>query len=109
LLFELSLLDTLIDIEDSVRRILSATYELLILSKTNKLKYLIGCIHRLDLIETTFAIEETPHCKSQGGQNSNTALDEYISSLCQLKCPVKRVQTTTGYNSTYHLGPLLTI
>ena len=28
---------------------------------------------------------------------------------CQLKCPVKRVQTTTGYNSTYHLGPLLTI
>ena len=27
---------------------------------------------------------------------------------CQLKCPVKRVQTTTGYNSTYHPGPLLT-
>ena len=56
-------LDTLIDIEDRVSRILSAKYELLIFNKTNKLKYVIGCIHLLDLIENkyTFTTEKTNH------------------------------------------------
>ena len=46
-------LDTAIDMADGERSVRSAKYELPLFNKTNKLKYVIGCVHLIELSEST--------------------------------------------------------
>lgn len=44
-------LDTAIDMGDGAISVRSAKYEMPIFNKTNKLKYVIGCVHLVDMSE----------------------------------------------------------
>lgn len=44
-------LDILIDMGDGVRLVCFVKYELLIFNKINKIKYVIGCVYLIILIE----------------------------------------------------------
>jgi len=91
LLFKLTALlknlDTSIDMADGSRCVRSTKYELPIFNKTNKLKYVIGCVHLIDLSENTLSEEQRQRLifnrtiNIQGGQNNNIALDEYLEML----------------------------
>lgn len=52
-------LDTAIGMGDGARSVRSAKYEMPIFNKTNKLKYVIGCVHLVDM-------SEIPHTQSRG-------------------------------------------
>ena len=91
LLFKLTALlknlDTAIDMSDGERSVRSAKYELPIFNKTNKLKYVIGCVHLVDLSENTLTVQQRERLIAnrtvniQGGKNNNVALDEYLEML----------------------------
>ena len=80
-------LDTAIDMADGARSVRSAKYELPLFNKTNKLKYVIGCIHLTELSEKTLTKEQRERLITnrtiniQGGKNNNLALDEYLEML----------------------------
>lgn len=80
-------LDTAIDMADGRRSVRSAKYELPIFNTTNKLKYVIGCIHLTALSEETLSPEQRDRLilnrtvNLQGGKNNNLALDEYVEML----------------------------
>lgn len=80
-------LDTAIDMADGRRAVRSAKYELPVFNKTNKLKYVIGCVHLTALSEETLSKEQRGRLifnrtvNLQGGKNNNLALDEYIEML----------------------------
>ncbi|CAC5383779.1 unnamed protein product [Mytilus coruscus] len=80
-------LDTAIDMADGRRSVRSAKYELPIFNTTNKLKYVIGCIHLTALSEETLSPEQRDRLilnrtiNIQGGKNNNLALDEYVEML----------------------------
>ncbi|CAC5383775.1 unnamed protein product [Mytilus coruscus] len=80
-------LDTAIDMADGRRSVRSAKYELPIFNTTNKLKYVIRCIHLTALSEETLSPEQRDRLilnrtvNIQGGKNNNLALNEYVEIL----------------------------
>lgn len=80
-------LDTAIDMADGKRSVLSAKYELPIFNKTNKLKYVIGCVHLTALTEELMTPQQRERLtwnrtiNIQGGKNNNLAIDEYVEML----------------------------
>ena len=91
LLFKLTALlknlDTSIDMADGGRSVQSCKYELPIFNRTNKIKYVIGCVHLTALAEETLSPEQRHRLiwnrsvNLQGGKNNNIALDEYLEML----------------------------
>lgn len=82
-------LDTAIDMGDGARSVRSAKYEMPIFNKTNKLKYVIGCVHLVDMSENPHTLTSQQRerfianrtINLQGGKNNNIALDEYIEMI----------------------------
>ena len=80
-------LDTAIDMADGKRAVTSAKYELAIFNRTNKIKYVIGCIHLTSLTEEILPYEQSERLIANrtvnlsGGKNNNVALDEYLEML----------------------------
>ena len=80
-------LDTAIDMADGERSVRSAKYELPLFNKTNKLKYVIGCVHLIELSESTLNEQQRERLIAnrtvniQGGKNNNVAMDEYLEML----------------------------
>lgn len=78
-------LDTAIDMGDGARSVRSAKYEMPIhvFNKTNKLKYVIGCVQLVDMSENphTLTSQQRERFNAnrtiilQGGKNNNIALD----------------------------------
>lgn len=80
-------LDTVIDMADGRRSVRSCKYELPVFNKTEKMKYVIGCIHLTALSEEILSEEQQERLVAnrtinlQGGKNNNIALDEYLEML----------------------------
>lgn len=82
-------LDTAIDMGDGARSVRSAKYEMPIFNKTNKLKYVIGCVQLVDMSENPHTLTSQQRerfianrtINLQGGKNNNIALDEYIEMI----------------------------
>lgn len=91
LLFKLTALlknlDTAIDMGDGGRSVRSSKYELPIFNRTDKIKYVIGCVHLIALTEETLSPEQRHRLiwnrtvNVQGGKNHNIANDEYLEML----------------------------
>lgn len=80
-------LDTAIDMADGCRSVRSAKYEMPIFNRTNKVKYVIGCVQLIDLTEHTLIGQQRERLIAnrtvnvQGGSNNNIALDEYLEII----------------------------
>lgn len=80
-------LDDVVDMVDGVRSIKLVKYEFFIYNFINKMKYVIGFIYLIVMIEGLFN-KELKEClivnrfiNLQGGKNNNMVLDEYVEFL----------------------------
>ena len=68
-------------------RCVQPSMSLPIFNKTNKLKYVIGCVHLTEMSENTLNDQQRHRLIAnrtvniQGGKNNNVALDEYLEML----------------------------